>query len=325
MNAPIVAVTGASGFIGRYTCASLLARGFRVRALLRRSIQVPGCDNVVLDPADGAGLAAALAGVSSLVHLAGRAHVLHEGSGDALAEFRRVNVEGSRIVAEASARAGVGHLLFVSSIAAVVVTSEVPVDESVTPAPGTPYGISKLEAEQVFVRVAADTGMRCTILRPPMVIGPGMRGNPRTLLGLIARGVPLPLRGVGGKRSMLYVENLAAAIVHAIASPPPSGIYHLADTPPMTVAEFAEGLGAAQGRSPRIVAVPFGWLVAMARIGDFLAPMLPMPLTSDRLRRAVGPLVVDSRKFASVTGFVSPISLDEALRRTATMREVATA
>ena len=154
-----------------------------------------------------------------------------------------------------------------------------------------------------------------------MVIGPGMRGNPRTLLGLVARGVPLPLRGVGGKRSMLYVENLAAAIVHAVASPASSGVYHLGDTPPMTVAEFAVALGAAWGRVPRVVAVPYGWLMAMARVGDLLAPVLPMPLTTDRLRRAVGPLVVDSRKFSSATGFVPPFTMDEALRRTATVKE----
>jgi nucleoside-diphosphate-sugar epimerase len=272
---------------------------------------------VIADPLDAELVAAALTGTSAVVHLAGRAHVLHERSVDPLVAFRRVNVEGSKVLAEAALRAGVGHVVFISSIAAAAVTSEVPVDELFPPAPSTPYGISKLEAEQVFLEAASGAGMRCTILRPPMVIGLGMRGNPRTLLRLIARGVPLPLGGVGGKRSMLGVENLAAAIAYVIASPPPTGVYHLADHPPMTVAEFAVGLGTGLGRSARIVSVPFGLLVAMARLGDVLAPVLPTPLTSDRLARAVGPLIVDSRKFAAATGYTPAISLDEAVRRSA--------
>ena len=313
----LIAVTGASGFIGRHTCELLLTQGFDVRAVLRRPGGVPGCESVIADPLDADQMAAALAGASAVVHLAGRAHILRERSRDALAEFRRVNVEGSRALAAAASRAGVGQVVFVSSIAAVAVASAVPIGEDFPPAPGTPYGISKLEAEHALRETLPLDGVSCTILRPPMVFGPGMRGNPRALLRLIARGVPLPVGGVGGKRSMLYVANLAAAIGHVLASPPPTGIYHLADDPPLTISEFAERLGTALGRPARIVSVPLGMMTALARLGDHLEALLPVPITTDRLRRALGPLLVDARRFADVTAFRAPVPLDEAMRVTA--------
>lgn len=315
MPEPLVAVTGASGFIGRHTCAWLSANGFRVRAILRRPGQVPGCEVEVADPLDAERMTAALAGATAVVHLAGRAHVLQERSTDALAEFRRVNVGGSRAVAEAASRSGVTHFVLLSSMAAVAVSAATPLAEDQAPEPGTPYGVSKLEGEQAVLSMASQR-MTCTILRPPMVHGPGMQGNPASLLRLLRRGVPLPIGGIGGKRSMIFVENLAAAIGHALASPLGNGTYHLADDQPLTIAEFAEHLGAAMGRPARIVAVPLGALGAAARLGDHLEGFLPMPLTTERLRRVVGPFLVDARRFAA-TGFRAPVPLDEAMRITA--------
>lgn len=315
MPEPLIAVTGASGFIGRHTCAWLISNGFGVRAILRRPGEVAGCEVAVADLLDPDQVTTALAGATAVVHLAGRAHVLQERAPHALAEFRRVNVGGSRAVAQAAERAGAVQFVLVSSMAAVAVAAATPLAEDHEPAPGTAYGVSKLEGEEAVLSTVSQE-MKCTILRPPMVYGPGMQGNPASLLRLLKRGVPLPIGGIGGKRSMIFVENLAAAIGHALASRLATGTYHLADDPPLTIAEFAEHLGAAMGRPARIVDVPLGMLGAAARLGDHLEWLLPVPLTSERLRRVVGPFLVDARHFAA-TGFRAPVSLGEAMRITA--------
>ena len=317
MGERLIAVTGANGFIGRHTCELLRSAGFSVRAIVRRPSEVSGCENVTSDILDADQMAIALAGASAVVHLAGRAHVIQEKSQDALTEFRRVNVGSSRALASAVARSGVGQVVFVSSIAAVAVTSATPLSENYPPAPATPYGISKLEAEQALLSMLPLEEINCTVFRPPMVFGPGMRGNPRTLLKLVAHGVPLPLGGIGGKRSMIYVMNLAAAIGRVLTSPIPTGTYHLADNPPLTIAEFAKHLGVAMGRPARIVSVPLGILGALARLGDRVEGVLPVPVNTERLRRVVGPYLVDARRFAELTGFRPPVSLDDAMRATA--------
>jgi nucleoside-diphosphate-sugar epimerase len=194
-----VLVTGATGFVGHSVVAALRARGYRVRALVRDPTRVPaawvGHVEVVQAPGvdAGAALAGAVAGCDIVVHLAGRAHVLREQSVHAAEQaFAATNVEGSRALARAAAAAGVRLIVHASSVGAVTTAAAEPVTDRTVPGPDTAYGRSKLAAEQA-VRVAVEgTATAAVSLRPPMMYGPGMRGNPLRLFAHVSRGRPLP-------------------------------------------------------------------------------------------------------------------------------------
>ncbi len=154
----------------------------------------------------------AAAGCDSVIHLAALAH--QRGSAaDRTAEFMRVNAEGTRRLARASARAGVRRFIFVSSIAAVCTRSEAPVDEQTPCAPTDPYGGSKLAAEAAVLTELQGPGTDWCILRPPLIYGPDNPGNMQRLLGLIAPGWPLPFASIHNCRSFAFIDNLVDALV----------------------------------------------------------------------------------------------------------------
>jgi nucleoside-diphosphate-sugar epimerase len=217
---PGVAVTGASGFIGRHLCARLRAAGHPVRALVRRPTGGWGDaidERVVPDLADRDALARAAAGCDVLIHLAGRAHVLRETAADPAAAFHHANVDGTASALDAARAVGARQFVLLSSIAAVGAADAGCVDDATPAQPASSYGASKLAAEEL-VRGRAG-GMCATIFRPPMVYGPGMKGNPLRLFRLLDRGLPLPLGAVRNRRSLLYVGNLVDAVVAALAAP----------------------------------------------------------------------------------------------------------
>jgi nucleoside-diphosphate-sugar epimerase len=270
---------------------------------------------LVPDLLDRTALRRLVEGANAVVHLAGRAHVLREDAADPIAEFRRVNVEGTRVLLEEALVAGVSRFIFVSSVAAVGEVSGGSLDESSPPEPGTPYGISKLEAEAVVTSLA-DTGkLSAVILRPPMVYGPGMQGNPLRLLHLIDRGFPLPLGSITNRRSMLYIGNLVSAIRHVLDTTL-SGveIYFVADGESSTP-QFVRSCAAAIGRPARLVSAPVALLRAVGKMGDVLARIAPIPITSDGVDRLLGSLVVNPTKLEA-TGFRSPVSAEEGIRLT---------
>jgi len=156
-----ILVTGAGGFVGTALCRTLVARGHDVVGAVRRGrLALPGVATVeVGDVGPDTDWGAALAGVETVVHLAARVHVMNDRTGDPLAEYRRVNVDGSRRLAERAATAGVRRLVHVSSVKVHGDASlERPFTERDPAAPGDPYGISKAEAENAMAAVAAATG-----------------------------------------------------------------------------------------------------------------------------------------------------------------------
>jgi len=260
----------------------------------------------------------ALAGVRSVVHCAGRAHRLKEVAADPLAEFRRVNVEATMRVAEAALGSGVECLVFMSSVAAVGPEDSGYLSEDVRPDPATPYGLSKLEAEVALQQLVAGSGLRCPILRPPMVYGPGMRGNPLRLFDWLDRGFPLPFGAIDNSRTMLYVGNLVSAVRALLGSAEAvTGTYFVGDLEPLSTPGFVRRAARALERTPRLVPVPAAVLRGSAWAGDRLRRWLPVPLTSDSLASLCGSLVLDTSKLARATGFRPDISVDEGLDATA--------
>ena len=307
---PLVLVTGATGFVGRAVVPALLARGFAVRAAVRGAgVGVPGAEawpaGDLTGPVDWA---PALERVRAVVHLAARAHVTREDPAGAAAAYRAVNVEATRRLAEAAARAGVRRFVYMSSVKALGERSgAVPLRDGDTPAPKGPYGESKLEAERVLARIAGDSGMTAVALRPPLVYGPGVRANFLGLMRLVDRGVPLPLAGISNRRSLIGVANLADAAATAAAVPGPGGAFLVADGPALSTEELVRAVAAALGRPARLFPVP----AALARLAGAL------PGIGGAAARLTGSLAVDDGGFRAVYGWSPPVPFAEQLAATA--------
>lgn len=321
MTAGTTLVTGASGFLGRQVAAHLRSRGHRVRGLVRPDGAAP-TEGVEPAPAEGlhdrAGIARAVAGADTVVHLAARVHVMRDGAADPLAEFRRVNVEGTRVLLDEAVRAGVRRFLFVSSVKAVGEGGETPWTDDTPPAPVDPYGISKLEAERLVRETADGAGVHAPVLRLPLVYGPGVRANFLRLMETVYRGVPLPFGAVRNRRSLAFSGNVAAAVEAALDSPAAAReTFLFSDGEDLSTPELVRAIATALGKPARLVPVPPALFRAGGRVGDVLARAVPFPLTSAAVDRLLGSLAVDSSRFRRVTGFRPPFTVAEGMRRTA--------
>jgi UDP-glucose 4-epimerase len=304
-----ILVTGGSGFIGRNLCAALAAGGRRVRKAVRAAGSGDADAIAVGDLGPGTEWGPALEGVSHVVHLAARTHVLHETSPDPLAEYRRVNVAGTERLGRAAAAQGVRRLLFVSSVKVNGErTDEHPYTEADAPRPEEAYGVSKWEAEQALTRIAAETGLEVVVLRPPLVYGPGIKGNFLRLMNFVARGVPLPLGAIANRRSLLYAGNLADAIVKAlVAREAASRTYLLSDGEDISTPELVRLLAHSLGVKTRLVPVPPAVLGLAAALAGKRA----------ELARLAGSLQVDSTRIRRELGWRPPFTLVQGLEQTA--------
>lgn len=253
-----IVVTGASGFIGRALVAALAARGHTVRALSRGTavFDAPTESAAHRDLrgdgfGDGRAWLPLIKNADAVVHLAG---IAHTGPGVPADDYDRVNHRATAGLAAAVRRAGVGHLVFVSTVraqsgpaAAAVLTEDDP------PAPTDDYGRSKLAAEAALARA----GIAFTVLRPVLVYGRGVKGNLAALTRLAALPVPLPFAGFAARRSLLGIDNLTAAVAFALDRPQARGATWLvADPEPVTLAQIVTALRAGMSRPPRLVRVP---------------------------------------------------------------------
>ena len=198
-----VLVTGAGGFVGRRVVARLAAAGVPVRALVRTG-EVEGASPLVTsargDLFDAGSLREAAKGCRAVVHLAAKTHDV-SGAGS-LEDYRRINVEGTRALLEATLGAGAEVFCFVSSVKAIGEGSASTLDEDAPERPETPYGVTKLEAERLVASLAGAAGARWTVLRLPLVYGEGVKGNLARMLAAMDGGFfppPPPLR-MGRKR-----------------------------------------------------------------------------------------------------------------------------
>src|SRR5690606_8354185 len=153
-----------------------------------------------------------------------------------------------------------------------------------SPAPEDFYGISKLEAEQGLMRLAADTGMEVVIIRPPLVYGPGVKGNFASMIKLVEKGLPLPLGAVHNKRSLVGIDNLVDLIIRCIDHPAAANQVFLAgDGEDLSTSELLRGVAQAMGKPAWLIPVPAGML-------QFGAALLGKAAMAQRL---LGSLQVD--------------------------------
>ncbi len=267
-----VLVTGASGFIGR-AIVSRLANdpAISVTGSSRTAdFDVPqGARTVVVGELDSTtNWDHALQGVDVVIHTAARVHIMNESSDDALAEYRRVNVEGTRRLATQAAQANVARLIFLSSIKVNGEATEPgkPFESHTEPAPVDPYGISKLEAEEALFDVARATGLEVVVIRPPLVYGPGVGANFRAMINAVRKGLPLPFAGIRNQRSMVFVENLVDLCVACASSPKaPGNVFLVSDGEDFSTPDLLRAVAADLDRKARLFTLPSSLIRALGR------------------------------------------------------------
>ncbi len=275
-----VAITGATGFIGRHLVRELSRRGYLVRVLLRRPIdmQLDCASAVIGDLARPQNLSAALQGVDAVVHSAG---VAHGATGVPEADHRILNAEATRNLARAAQRARVGRFVFLSSIRAQTgVVADGPVTEERPAAPTDAYGRSKLEAEQALAELDIDW----VALRPVLVYGHGVKGNLAALAKLARSPLPLPLGGLKARRSLLSADNLVDAVDAVLASAASlRRPFIVADTDALTVPEMIAAMRKGLGRNAGLIPVPASLLRLALNVAGHPAwyERLAQPLVAD--------------------------------------------
>lgn len=313
-----VLVTGASGFVGRSLCNDLVSRGCSVRALVRSL----GTEPQGTTPFAHAGLSdvpalqRAMLGADAVVHLAGRAHIMHETARDPYADFYRVNVEGTRHLLDVARTTGVQQFVFASSVKAVGESNERPWTEATIPAPEDAYGRTKLMAEEL-VRAAGQDGLHAAILRLPLVYGPGVKGNLLRLLDAVDRERPLPFGAIRNRRSFVAIDNLLAAI-HAVLAVTDAGAstYFVSDDHDLSSAELCRHLANGLGRRSRLLPIPRVLLLTLGVIGDGVGKLIPVPFDSAAVRRLTGSLTVSVEALKRRTGWRPVVSVESALAQT---------
>ena len=298
-----IAITGANGFVGRSLSAHVERHGHKVRRLVRR--QTTSNELAVGDlaaaPVD---LNAALQGVSTVIHLAARAHIMNETSANPLEVFRASNVLGTRRLAEAACAAGVKRMVFVSTIKVHGETTQIgrPFRSSDPLSPGDAYAESKAEAEAMLASFARD--LEIAIVRPPLVYGPGVKANFQMLSESIRRGVPLPLGRIVNERSLIGIDNLCALLI-AVAShsDAASRAFLVADGAPVSTPQLVASIARAMGKSARLLPVP----VAALRLA---AGLLRRGAIVERLCNS---LAVDIDDTCRVLNWQPEFSLEEGL------------
>lgn len=285
MTAMRVVVTGAAGFIGRAVGPALRARGHEVVALERAATG---------DLAGFAGWPAQLAGAGAVVHLAALAHSRDVDQ----ARLHAVNVDAPLALGKAAAAAGV-KMLLMSSVK--VLGEETPgsaFDDASPPAPQDAYARAKAEAEAALRAVP---GLALTVLRPPLVYGSGVKANFLALLRAVARGWPLPLASIHNRRSLVYVGNLADAVVRCLEAPGAAGrTYGVTDGAPLSTPDLCRAIGAALGRPARLFPCP--------------PALLEIAPPARKLTRS---LVIDDSAIRRELGWAPPYTFEQGLRLTA--------
>lgn len=302
-----VLVTGANGFIGAHLCAYLAARDVPCRRAVRRPDDRGGDAAVVGDIDGTTDWSPALAGITAVVHLAARVHVLREEADDPLAAFRRVNMAGTAGLARQAAAAGVRRFILLSTIKVHgEETHARPFAPDDPPAPSDPYSISKLEAEEVLGQVARETGMEVVIIRPPLVYGRGVGGNFARLVRLVRQGWYLPLGSVRNRRSLVGVENLCSLITLCLTHPAAANtVLLVSDGRDASTPELIRFIAQACRVAPRLLPFPPRLLQLLARLCG----------REMEVRRLTGNLQVDSSQTSSLLDWNPPVSLEEGLRQ----------
>lgn len=291
-----IIITGSSGFVGQNLTKYLQEKkiGNILSLNLRENLPTE------LEPAD------------AIIHLAGKAHDLKNASNPQ--EYFDVNYGKTKELFDLFLQSDIKDFIYFSSVKAVTDTVDGILSEDVKGNPQTPYGQSKLQAEEYLLSKDLPTGKRVIILRPCMIHGPGNKGNLNLLYQVVKKGIPYPLGAFDNKRSFLSIDNLNFIICTIIISPDfPSGVYNVADDIPLSTNELIKIISHASETRGRIWKLPTALINGLAKTGD----ILHLPLNSERLKKLTESYVVSNEKIKQTLKIKKlPISSEQGLLET---------
>jgi nucleoside-diphosphate-sugar epimerase len=302
-----VMVTGSNGFIGREFVSRLARSGHETIRVVRTPLN--NRDSSLLENDDD--ILEALGGCDCIVHLAGRAHVINEQEVDPLIKYREVNVALTLRLAELAARMGVRRMVFISSIKVNGESTKTgsPFTSEDKVSPLDPYAISKWEAEQGLLDIAQKSDLEIVIIRPPLVYGPGVKGNFSAMLRWLRGGIPLPLLGVSdNRRSLVALDNLVDLIMTCLTHPAAKNqTFLVSDGEDLSTVDLLRRMAIALGCKARLFYIP----LPILKIGAVIVNKL----TS--YQRLSDSLHLDMSKTQNLLGWKPLVSVDEGLRKTA--------
>lgn len=313
-----VLVTGASGFIGHALIKQLQGiEKYCVSGAVRKnsvtSYQAPvfTVDSLSADT----DWFEALRNQQVVIHTAARAHIMVDEVADPLAEYRKINVEGTLNLARQAIQAGVKRFIFISSIK---VNGEEtkngrPYFYNDKSAPKDSYGLSKAEAEAGLIEMAIETGMEIVIIRPVLVYGPGVKANFNNLMKFVYRGIPLPLGAIRNNRSMVALDNLIDLIITCIDHPKAANqTFLVSDDQDVSTAELLKKMAFSLEKTSRLIPIPMSWI-------RYIAGLLGRAEVADRL---CGSLQVDIAHTKNTLGWKPPVTMEQQLAKIAISMQV---
>ncbi|WP_104384583.1 NAD-dependent epimerase/dehydratase family protein [Sphingobacterium sp. HMA12] len=248
----------------------------------------------------------------AIVHLAGKAHDTSNTSSEE--EYFKVNRDLTIDLYNVFLKSEIKDFFYFSSVKAVADTVEGILEEEVIGKPFTPYGKSKLEAEQYLLNQPLPEDKRLFIIRPCMIHGPGNKGNLNLLYKVVEKGIPWPLASFHNQRSFLSIDNLSFLIKEMMKNKEiPSGIYNFADDEALSTNDLVTLISQTLNKKPKLLCVPAFLIKNAVKIGD----VLPLPLNSERLKKLTESYVVSNKKIKKALGIDTlPTSTKEGLVKT---------
>ena len=306
-----ILVTGANGFIGTQLAETLANSGHQVRNTARSltpnspiTREMITCD---LESADN--LDHLTTGCDAIVHLAGRAHVMSDDPATSESLYLSANVDVTRRLAQSAARTGVKRMILMSSVKVngESTTIDSPFTSQDIPNPQDPYGRSKTQAEQTLWDVASTSGLEGVVIRPPLVYGPGVRANFASLIGIVNRGIPLPLGSIHNKRSFVAIDNLIDCVATALQSSNAAGqTFLVSDGQDLSTPELIRAIASSLHKSPMLIPIPTALLKLAATTAG----------KRNAYDRLCGSLTVDIASTKQKLSWTPPFTVQESLQRT---------
>ena len=311
-----ILLTGATGFVGSQLLQQLANDStFKLRAAVRNKtvnlpVGVPACRIGEIDAHTD--WCEALFDCKTVVHTAARAHIMNDSNQESLSEFRRINVEGTLNLAHQAIDARVERFIFISSIKVNGEGETNRIYRFDDPAaPEDDYGLSKWEAEQGLKTLCSKSSMELVIIRPPLIYGPGVKGNLALLCKVIDKGLPLPLGSIKNQRDMLSLNNLIDLIKTCIQHPAAAGqVFLCCDHEPVSTPQLIKMMASGRGKNVRLWPIPVSVLSLVASSVGRQAV----------LKRLSSDFRVDIKHTMDTLDWIPPFSVAESMRWTFTKK-----
>ena len=288
-----IILTGSTGFVGQNLSSFLVESGHQIESISVRAVWKL--------PMEG----------EAVIHLAGKAHDIGGSAEDE--EYTLVNTDLTTKLFDDFLKTNIRDFFYFSSVKAAADTVDGILDEDFEPNPQTPYGKSKLEAEQYLLSQNLN-GKRLFIIRPCMIHGPGNKGNLNLLYSIIKKGIPWPLASFENQRSFLSIDNLNFLILGMLQNKKvPSGIYNFADDQFLSTNEVVEIISSISNRKVKLWKLNAKLVSSLAKIGD----VIKLPLNSERLKKLTESYMVSNQKIKIALGIEHlPLTAEEGLIKT---------